>query len=135
MEDINALPVESIAAEDATLFLWATSTLLPEAFATLAAWGFSYKCIYVWDKERLGLGNRFRIQTEFMLVATRGKPDWLVHDEPNLHRGGAGKHSAKPAAIRELVGRCVVGPCVELFAREVTPGWAAMGNELVEVRA
>ena len=130
--DIQAMPIADIAAKDSTLFLWATSTLLPEAFATLAAWGFSYRCTFVWDKSpAFGLGNRFRICTEFMLVGVRGNPAWIPNDVPNIYRGDAGKHSAKPAAIRDLIGRCVVGPFVELFAREPSQGWACMGNEVV----
>jgi N6-adenosine-specific RNA methylase IME4 len=133
IDQIKAMPIRDIAADDSHLLLWATSTLLPEAMATLGAWGFTYNSFFVWDKSpRFGLGNRFRICSELLLVGTRGKsaPLWLRHDVPNVFRGGAAEHSAKPDDIRALVESCTVGPHVELFARKPAKGWAVMGNEI-----
>jgi N6-adenosine-specific RNA methylase IME4 len=36
--DIAALPVGDITTKNATLFLWATSPLLPEALEVMKAW-------------------------------------------------------------------------------------------------
>ena len=41
LTDVRALPVPDIAAENCTLFLWATDPLLPEAFKLIEAWGFT----------------------------------------------------------------------------------------------
>ena len=47
LEDIKALPVASVAADIAGLWLWATVPLLPEALEVMAAWGFKYTTHYV----------------------------------------------------------------------------------------
>lgn len=39
--EIMALPVLTVAAVDAVLFLWATGPKLPHALAVMAAWGFN----------------------------------------------------------------------------------------------
>ena len=43
--DLCVLPVANIAAEDSTLFLWATFPQLPTALKLIRAWGFTYKTI------------------------------------------------------------------------------------------
>ena len=51
-EDICALPVQALAAEDCALFLWVTMPMLFEAQKVLAAWGFRYKTVaFVWVKQ------------------------------------------------------------------------------------
>ena len=43
IEELCALPVADLAAEDSALFLWATFPQLPEALRLIKAWGFTYK--------------------------------------------------------------------------------------------
>src|SRR3954451_16658249 len=43
LEDIKSLPVTSIAAPTAHLYLWIPNALLPEGLAVIEAWGFQYK--------------------------------------------------------------------------------------------
>ena len=51
LEDICALPVREITAEDSILFMWATFPNLREAFDVIDAWGFTYKTVaFVWVK-------------------------------------------------------------------------------------
>jgi N6-adenosine-specific RNA methylase IME4 len=41
------------------------------------------------------------------------------------------RHSKKPDCIRDLIVElCGDVPRIELFARETSPGWAALGNEI-----
>lgn len=40
------------------------------------------------------------------------------------------KHSKKPADMRAMIERVSYGPYVELFAREMHPGWDVWGNEV-----
>lgn len=52
LEDIKALPVADIAAEDCILFLWVTFPLLREGLEVMRAWGFTYKtCGFNWVKK------------------------------------------------------------------------------------
>ena len=45
-----------------------------EAFTALDAWGFTQKTILTWAKDRMGMGDWLRGQTEHCLMAVRGKP-------------------------------------------------------------
>lgn len=128
--NIGAMPVEALAAPDCFLFMWATVPLIQEGLDTLRAWGFTYKNMLTWDKERLGMGNYFRVQTEHLLVGVRGNPRFLRRDARSFYQGGASAHSVKPDEIRSLVQSVSVGPYVELFARRWARGWASMGNEI-----
>lgn len=50
-EDIFALPVQDIAADNCLLFLWATFPNLDVALETIRRWGFKYKtAAFVWVK-------------------------------------------------------------------------------------
>ena len=60
VEDICALPVVDIAAENSVLFMWATSPKLAECFAVIEAWGFQYRTSMVWVKDQVGMGDYVR---------------------------------------------------------------------------
>ena len=84
---IKAHDVQSIAAPDAVLFLWATVPTLKQAGEVMAAWGFTYKSHIVWlkkdragEKDRAGTGYWSRNVHEILLVGTRG-------ESPHQHRG------------------------------------------------
>lgn len=136
LADIFALPVESLAAENAHLHLWATGPLLPEAFAVMESWGFDYKASLVWHKTgRLGLGHYWRVCHEVMLLGVRGSlpfPDG-AHDIRSVVEHDPGAHSAKPDVFRSLVERVSPGPRLELFGRDSgasAPGWVVWGNQI-----
>ena len=140
IEDICALPVESIAAPDCALFLWVTFPVLPDAFQVLGAWGFTYKTVaFVWVKRNRktpslfwGLGHWTRANAEMCLLATKGKPKRISSSVHQIIESPIEEHSKKPDETRrrilELVGDL---PRVELFARQETPGWDVWGNEVV----
>ena len=48
--------LEPPAANDAVLYLWATSPKLQEALKVLKAWRFDYRTNLVWVKDRVGMG-------------------------------------------------------------------------------
>ena len=48
--DIAALPVSSIVAEKAHLYLWVPNALLPDGLRVMAEWGFTYKSNIIWHK-------------------------------------------------------------------------------------
>lgn len=144
VEEICALPVGQIVAEDALLFLWTTGPmLLTDAPKVISAWGFEYATVaFVWDKQKTNPGYYTLSQTEFCLVAksnkipqprgTRNERQWLT--EPELISEMRGKHSAKPLEARKRIERMFPTQSkIELFARELAPGWASWGNEVSEV--
>ncbi len=137
---IAALPVHLLAADDCVLFMWATNPLLPEAFAAIRGWGFTYKTVaFDWvkltakDEGRpfFGLGRWTRGNTEKCLLAVRGKPKRLSAAVSQLLVAPKLEHSAKPAEARDkIVALCGDVPRVELFARESVDGWDATGLDL-----
>jgi len=50
LDEICALPVRYMAADDAMLFLWATAPKLADAMAVVAAWGFEYRTNLVFER-------------------------------------------------------------------------------------
>jgi len=133
LEQICALEVP--AADDAVLFLWATSPKLAEALTVVSAWGFTYRTCAVWDKGVIGMGYYFRQQHELLLVAGRGE---LPVPEPSarpasVFRSPRTKHSAKPVFVYEMLEQMyptfTEADRAELFARQTRPGWTPWGNE------
>lgn len=52
LDDIKALPVGEIAADDCALFPWTSTPLLPECIEVMRTWGFKYATIgFNWFKE------------------------------------------------------------------------------------
>lgn len=133
-EDICALPVRDIAADDAVLFIWTTSPKLFETADVIKAWGFTYKASIVWDKVKHNVGHYVSVRHEFLLIATRGSclPDsHTLHDSViSIERT---EHSAKPPYFRELIDQMYTpqgNDRIELFARGDLPdGWQGWGNE------
>ena len=82
IDELCALPVETLAEKDCLLFLWATFPQLPEALRLIQAWGFTFKTVaFVWLKLNkksptwfYGLGYWTRGNAEICLLAKRGKP-------------------------------------------------------------
>lgn len=140
LDSIKALDVESIACDNAVLFLWAIDPMLNKAFEVIEAWGFEYKTVgFYWVKTNVktdgfftGLGYYTRANPEQCLLATRGKP--LQRVSKSVRRlvvSPRRSHSEKPdlvhSRIIELFGD---RPRIELFARRQVEGWDVWGNEV-----
>lgn len=140
LDDIAALPIESVVDVDANLFLWIPDCHLVEGHgARIArAWGFEPQRAIVWAKSGYGLGRFPRPQHEIMLVCRRGNLRFQVADEGSVqhwglvYENGARKHSAKPDASLDLIERASPGPYLELFARRARLGWDYWGNESLQ---
>jgi N6-adenosine-specific RNA methylase IME4 len=128
-EEIAAL--EPPAADDAVLFMWATTTRLPEALTVMAAWGFLYRTTMVWVKDKIGLGWYTRAKHELLLIGKRGElpmPDPANRPE-SVVLAPRGEHSAKPEVFYQIIERMYGGlPKAELFARTEREGWHQWGH-------
>lgn len=129
--EIEALPINRLAQDDAVLFLWSTSPHLPEALHVVAAWGFEYKTSFVWDKIKHNMGHYNSVRHELLLVCVRGS---CPPDVPKLHDSviaeERGAHSVKPETFREIIDELYVhGRRLELFSRCPVAGWDAWGNQ------
>ena len=130
IEDIKAMPVESMAADDAVLWLWTTNAHLRVAFDVIDAWGFEYKTLLTWVKDRMGTGEWLRGQTEHYMLAARGKPVFLHGSHTTVIEAARREHSRKPEEFYALVEATSPGSKVELFAREERAGWRPFGNQI-----
>jgi N6-adenosine-specific RNA methylase IME4 len=138
LDDIKALPIEKLAAEDCALFLWMVWPELPGALEVIKAWGFEYKTAgFVWVKStnsaeglHWGMGYWTRANTEVCLLATRGSPTRLATDVHQVVMSLVGEHSEKPEEVRKRIEKLVPGPRIELFSRRESDNWVAWGNEI-----
>lgn len=156
LDDLIALDVRSIAADDALLFLWTTSAHLLDGTSPMVAreWGFDPKVTIAWVKTRgvsirevfrrapaqeaffpvvqRGFGHYVRGAHELVIVAARGRATQLIQDRgvPSVLFAPRGEHSAKPAEFRALVERLAGRlPTLEMFARSEHDGWTAWGDQ------
>lgn len=97
LADICALPVASIAHDDCILWLWTTNAFLPVAFDVLKAWGFEYKTTLTWVKQKMGIGDWLRGQTEHCRLAVRGKPTVKLTNQTTALIAPATEHSRNPS--------------------------------------
>lgn len=151
-DDIYALNINDLSADDCFLFLWCTWPKLEEGMSAIKSWGFRYvTAAFVWvktNKKKVdtlfwGSGHYSRANTEPCLLGVKGKPKVLYHgvhqvipyedlDEiipseiisPNV------RHSAKPAEARDrIIKLCGDIPRIELFSRGPIDNWDSWGDE------
>lgn len=132
IDELCALRVSDLAADEAVLFMWVTSPILPESFEVVKAWGFEYKASFIWDKIRHNYGHYNSVRHELLLICTRGSylPDSkdLADSVQAVERA---KHSVKPTDFRVIIEKMYKSKRkLELFAREESPGWTVWGNEI-----
>jgi len=129
LDDICALQVP--AAEDAILFLWATSPKLEEALRVLNEWGFEYRTSMAWVKDKIGMGHYVRGQHELILIGRKGKirtPE--ESDRPSsVIMSPRREHSQKPDEVYDLIERMYpTGTYLELFSRGERLNWTMWGH-------
>jgi N6-adenosine-specific RNA methylase IME4 len=130
VEEICALPVTNVVADEAHLWLWVTNGTLFAGRAVMEAWGFSYRSCLTWIKPRYGLGQYLRNQTEHLLLGVRGRAPVLFRGQGTWLYAPLQEHSHKPEEQYAVIERCSPGPYLELFARRARPGWQVWGNEV-----
>lgn len=130
LEQIKALPMGSLCAENAHCWLWVTNATMEVGFKVLRAWGFEPRSIFTYFKPRLGLGVYLRGMTEHILLGTKGKAPVRVKNQGNFGVFTVQEHSHKPEEFYDIVERVSPGPYLELFARRPRHGWAVWGNEI-----
>lgn len=126
LAEIRSLPIAELAAPDCRLWLWTTNRYLPDAFDITSAWGFTYRQTLVWQKAD---GAPFMASVapntaEFLLVATRGKPERTGRIPSAVVKIAAPRqHSHKPEALIDMIEQVSPPPYAELFSRRARFGW------------
>jgi N6-adenosine-specific RNA methylase IME4 len=131
-DDLAALPISSLAADDCVLFLWAPAPIIEQALQLASRWGFTYRSCGVWVKDKIGMGYYFRNQHELLLIAVKGNPP--VPRPENRHSSVINaprtEHSRKPDEVYEVIERMYPNfTKIELFARQARKGWTVWGNQ------
>jgi N6-adenosine-specific RNA methylase IME4 len=153
-DELKALPVPRIAADDCALFLWVTMPKLEDAWQVMKAWGFEFKTVaFTWIKYTApgntlfwGMGRWTRSNPELCWLCTKGNPKRLsarIHSviDDRMHSVIDSQiefHSAKPNEARQRIMDLVGDPTnqnreirrIELFARRRYVGWDAWGNQV-----
>ena len=130
--------IKRVTADNAHLYLWVTNNFMLDGLELAKAWGFTYKTIVTWAKDRFGIGQYFRGQTEHCIFAVKGVLPYKVLDGKRqqgttLISAPRLEHSEKPAQMREYIERVSYEPRLEIFGRKVPKDWDAIGFELGDV--
>jgi len=139
--ELLALPIPQWAADQAYLWLWATNSkdrhsgepILAMAFDLMAAWGFQYYTLITWHK-RTGPCpfGPYQIITEHVLFGYRGKalfPKSCWGKLQTCFSETPTHHSTKPASFYRQIAALFPGERLDVFARQVHPGFDGWGNE------
>lgn len=145
-DELAKLPVASLLKQRAVVVMWTTGTKMAEACCLFTEWGCHYRqVLQVWIKTRKdgtpisGQGVRpsfVKQMDEFLLIgATEERGRTLPIMTERLPQNGfeprpGNVHSRKPALFRDRIVE-LFGDVrrIELFSREVVPGWDAWGDD------
>lgn len=121
--------IELPAKDDCVLWLWTTHKFMRYSFEILDTWGFRDVAILTWAKDRMGLGTWLRSQSEFCIMAVRGKPIVTLTNQTTVINGPLREHSRKPDEFYAMVNDLCHGEKLDYFSREKRAGWYQFGNE------
>jgi N6-adenosine-specific RNA methylase IME4 len=120
--DIRATKLSNIAHADCIAWLWVTNHHTREAYELLHVWGFQPKTILTWAKDKMGMGDWLRGQTEHCIMAVRGKPVVTLTNQTTLLRAPVRAHSQKPVEFYDLVeSLCPAPRYADLFQHQAPP--------------
>jgi len=131
LDEIKALPIKKISAENSVIFLWTTHAYLEASFEVLRLWGFKYQRTLTWDKGNGMCLFGFHHRTEFVLFGYRGKIEMYPHRKaiPTVFSGKSQRHSAKPDEFYKMI-EPLGETRLDVFARTPRAGWDVFGNEV-----
>lgn len=121
--------MELPSTDSSVLWLWTTHKFIWDARKLLEHWGFEYKALMVWNKEKIGMGKWLRMQCEFCLLGIKGKPTWNLTNERDILTEARRQHSRKPDSFFSMVDKLCVGRKLDYFGREKRKGWDIFGVE------
>jgi len=139
LEEIQAMPVSLMAADDCILWLWATNPMLDVQMQTLKGWGFEFVTSGHWakftknGKQHFGTGYCLRGAGEPYLIGKIGKPKFSASVR-SVVLGKVRENSRKPEEAYEAAERLApeAEHRLDMFTRQRRPGWDAFGNQYDE---
>lgn len=127
LDEIKAIKLP--ASNDCVLWLWTTHKFMRYSFEILDVWGFRDVAIVTWVKDRMGLGSWLRSQSEFCIMAVKGKPTINLTNQTTVINGALREHSRKPDEFYQFVDGLCVGYKLDWFSRQNRDGWVTFGND------
>jgi N6-adenosine-specific RNA methylase IME4 len=124
LDEIKAIKLPS--ANDCILWLWTTHKFMRYSFDLLDEWGFRDVAILTWCKSKMGLGEWLRSQSEFCIMAVKGKPKVNLTNQTTVLYAPMREHSRKPDEFYSMVDALCVGYKIDWFSREHRDGWDAI---------
>lgn len=150
LEDIAAIPVRGMVADNAALFMWITTPFLAAGahVPIMRAWGFKPVAVaFTWIKTKrgtswphllrdadlhMGTGLTTRKNSEVLLLGKRGRSLRVHGGVSEIIIAPVREHSRKPLEAAERIVQ-YVGPgrrMVEMFSRETATGFDPLGNQV-----
>jgi N6-adenosine-specific RNA methylase IME4 len=129
LQEIKALPIESIADVGSHLWLWTTNAFLRQAFDVVEGWGFKYLTTVTWVKPS-GVGSWFVGTTQHCLFGYYKRCEFKrLRYLPTHFEAVPSEHSAKPGEFYTLVRKVSCEPRIDLFNRRIITGFDGWGDE------
>jgi N6-adenosine-specific RNA methylase IME4 len=136
-EELVAIPMASVAADDCFLFSWVPLRSVFLVKPLMEAWGFNFSgAAFGWAKLNprgegwfMGGGYGTRHNLEICWLGRRGTPKRKSAGVRELIVAPVRQHSRKPDEVYGRIEALCDGPYLELFARQQWPGWTCIGDE------
>ena len=138
-EEIKRLPIPDLADKNCALFLWNTFPYIDKQLELFKYWGFRYRTIaFLWvklnsknKKPFFGVGYYTKSNPEPCMLGMKGQLKTKDNSISNLVFSPRREHSRKPDEIREKIVKLFGDlPRIELFARQKTKDWNAIGYDI-----
>ena len=123
LDEIKALPVANLAADDAHLYLWTTNGFLRAGYEVVEAWGFKPSTLLTWCKSTDGDRARRRLHDHHGVRHLR--PSWFAQSRcaAGTRRGSPSSGHTTRTALR-LTQRSLRGSSTSLSRFRLVPTWS-----------
>ncbi|MBF0345757.1 MAG: hypothetical protein HQL06_16200 [Nitrospirae bacterium] len=125
LEELKALPIESLSQEDSLLFFVTPNDKISDAIKLLDAWGWHYRAL-------VGLDN---VAQEFLIIATKGNSlcsDPVEFVSTVLQTRHVDNNGRPLYVYRLIEDLCPDYSKVEVFPREKREGWDTWFTSIAE---
>ena len=127
LKELMAFDICRWASKRCHVFTFATQISIQWVYEIIRKWGVRYRFTQTWHKRRGVNTQRLLRSTEFLVYGTIGGLLCLNKALPVIIDVPAGRlsHSEKLQGIYGMVAAACDGPYMDVFARQVRPGWAS----------
>jgi N6-adenosine-specific RNA methylase IME4 len=133
VDEIGELAIPDLADPlGCHIYLWVTHRFLPDGLRLFVRWGVNYQCVMTWVKNVGFTPFSWMYSTEHVLFGRVGSLDLLRNGLRLDFAAPVTGHSVKPSLFYARVADASPEPRLEMFAREVHPGFLPWGNQVAD---